>query len=164
MPVKYAWRQTASRRDVSPKFATHNSFHTSFPFFCDHAPADLSNGLKPAGANRWFRHTPAVREAPWRSAPHRWSAVSCIYCGHHENGIISAIYDSISQRPLTERDESAQKNTLCHLEHGELIEAFKRHDPVQARRSMERHLGRKIKKTYSDALSGSVAKAQVYQV
>lgn len=84
--------------------------------------------------------------------------------GIMKNGIISAIYDSISQRPLTERDESAQKNTLCHLEHGELIEAFKRHDPVQARRSMERHLGRKIKKTYSDALSGSVAKAQVYQV
>lgn len=64
--------------------------------------------------------------------------------GMMKNGVMSAIYDSISQRLLTERDEFAQKNTLYHLEHGELIEAFKRHDSVQARKIMERHIGRKI--------------------
>lgn len=66
-----------------------------------------------------------------------------------KNEILSAIYKSIEQRLLDERKEfmlgnEKQELLMYHHEHLEIIDAFKKHDAVLARKIMDRHLGRQM--------------------
>lgn len=68
-----------------------------------------------------------------------------------KNEIMSAIYDSILQPLLEEREEYNRDNDGSvvmqrHMEHLTLVEAFEKHDAALARRLMEEHLGRKMRK------------------
>lgn len=67
-----------------------------------------------------------------------------------DNEILSAIYKSIEQRLLDERKEfmlgnEKQELLMYHHEHLEIIEAFKKHDAVLARKIMDQHLGRQMR-------------------
>lgn len=66
-----------------------------------------------------------------------------------KNEILSAIYKTIEQQLLNERETFAKNNEnnvviSYHHEHEELIEAFKKHDAVLARKIMDKHLSRQM--------------------
>lgn len=66
-----------------------------------------------------------------------------------KNKVLSAIYKSIEQRLLDERKEfmlgnEKQELLMYHHEHLEIIDAFRKHDAVFARKIMDQHLGRQM--------------------
>ncbi len=66
-----------------------------------------------------------------------------------KNKVLSAIYKSIEQRLLDERKEfmlgnEKQELLMYHHEHLEIIDAFRKHDAVLARKIMDQHLGRQM--------------------
>jgi len=66
-----------------------------------------------------------------------------------KNEVLTAIYKSIEQRLLDDREGFAKENKkqqmlLYHHEHLEVIEAFKKHDSDGARDILERHIGRQM--------------------
>ena len=66
-----------------------------------------------------------------------------------KNKVLSAIYKSIEQRLLDERKEfmlgnEKQEILMYHHEHLEIIDAFRKHDAVLARKIMDQHLGRQM--------------------
>lgn len=66
-----------------------------------------------------------------------------------KNEVLTAIYKSIEQRLLDDREDFAKENKkqrmlLYHHEHLEVIEAFKKHDADGARDILERHIGRQM--------------------
>ena len=66
-----------------------------------------------------------------------------------KNKVLSAIYKSIEQRLRDERKEfmlgnEKQELLMYHHEHLEIIDAFRKHDAVLARKIMDQHLGRQM--------------------
>lgn len=66
-----------------------------------------------------------------------------------KNEILSAIYKTIEQQLLNEREKFCKSNeedvvVSYHYEHLDLIEAFKAHDAVKARKIMDKHLSRQM--------------------